>query len=201
VTNALVDAVVLDLGNVLVFHDDAVLFQELATRGGTTAEAVRSALKAVWEPCNRGHLSGAELRRAVTGPVGFDVDDRTFFELWSCHFRFHTEVLPLVEGLLGRVKVLLLSNTNATHLDWIRPRLPILERFDSLVLSYELGLAKPDPAIFAEALRRAGTTPERTAFFDDVAAYVQAASALGIRGHVFTDAPTFRRQLAALGLG
>jgi FMN phosphatase YigB (HAD superfamily) len=201
VATALVDAVVLDLGNVLVFHDDAVLLEALAARGDTTPEAVRSALKPVWEPCNRGHLSGAELRRAVTGAAGFDVDDAAFVDVWNCHFRFHTEVLPTVESLFGRVKVLLLSNTNATHLDWIRPRLPILERFDSLVLSYELGLAKPDPGIFAEALRRAGTTPERTAFFDDVAAYVDAACALGIRGHVFTDAPTFRQQLAGLGLG
>jgi putative hydrolase of the HAD superfamily len=98
------------------------------------------------------------------------------------------------------VKVLLLSNTNATHLDWIRPRLPLLQRFDGLVLSYQLGVAKPDPAIFQQALKLAGTSPERTAFFDDVETYVAAAKALGIKGHVFTDAPTFQRQLAVLGL-
>jgi FMN phosphatase YigB (HAD superfamily) len=197
---ALVDAVILDLGNVLVFHDDAVLLGELAARGKTTVESVRAALKAVWEPCNRGHLSGPALRKAVTGAAGFDIDDAAFVDVWNCHFRFHTEVFPLVESLFGRVKVVLLSNTNATHLDWIRPRLPILDRFDSLVLSYELGIAKPDAAIFAEAMRRAGTTPDRTAFFDDVAAYVDAARALGIRAHVFTDAPRFREQLASLGL-
>jgi FMN phosphatase YigB (HAD superfamily) len=197
---ALVDAIILDLGNVLVFHDDAVLLQALAARGKTTVEDVRAALKQVWEPCNRGHLAGAALRQAVGAAAGARFEEDDFHELWSCHFRFHTQVFPLVESLFGRVKVLLLSNTNATHLDWIRPRLPILQRFDSLVLSYELGIAKPDPAIFAEALRRAGTTPARTAFFDDVEAYAQAATAVGIRGHVFTDAPRFAQQLAALGL-
>ena len=90
-------------------------------------------------------------------------------------------MLPLVESLFGRVKVLLLSNTNVHPHRLVRPLLPLLERFDSLVLSYELGLAKPDPAIFAEALRRAGTAAARTAFFDDVEAYVEAARALGIR--------------------
>jgi glucose-1-phosphatase len=195
-----VDAVVLDLGNVLVFHDDAVLLERLAELGGKPVEAVRAELREVWEPCNRGRLAGDELRRAVGKAAGVDFDRSTFFELWSCHFRFHTEVLPLVESLFGRVKVLLLSNTNATHLDWIRPRLPVLERFDGLVLSYQLGVAKPDPAIFAEALRLAGTTAGRTAFFDDVEAYAGAATALGLRGHVFTDAGNFRRQLAALGL-
>jgi putative hydrolase of the HAD superfamily len=152
-------------------------------------------------PCaGRGRLAGDALRRAVGVAAGIEFHPAAWPDLWSCHFRFHTEVYPLVESLLGRVKVLLLSNTNATHLDWIRPRLPLLQRFDGLVLSYELGVAKPDPAIFERALKMAGTTPARTAFFDDVEAYVTAAKTLGIKGHVFTDAPTFQRQLAALGL-
>lgn len=197
---SVVDAILLDLGNVLVFHDDAVLLRALVRAGGRSPEAVHADLSRIWDPCNRGRLAGDDLRRAVGNAAGTELDLATFRALWSCHFRFHTEVLPLVEALLGQVKVLLLSNTNATHLDWIRPQLPILERFDSLVLSYQVGLAKPDAAIFHEALRRSGTAPERTAFFDDVPAYVQAAQAVGIRGHLFTDAPRFRQQLAALGL-
>src|SRR4051812_6344654 len=130
-----VDAVLLDLGNVLVFHDDALLLQRLAEQGKRSADEVRAALGAVWDPCNRGRLAGEELRRAVAAAAGSALDPATFPDLWSCHFRFHTEVYPLVESLLGRVKVLLLSNTNATHLDWIRPRLPLLARFDGLVLS------------------------------------------------------------------
>lgn len=196
----LVDAVVLDLGNVLVFHDDQRLFARLSELGGVGADAIRGALAGVWDPCNRGRLAGDDLRRAVCGPAGLDLDAATFREVWSCHFRFHHEVFPLVESLFGRVKVLLLSNTNATHLEWIRPQLPLLERFDDLVLSYQVGLAKPEPAIFHEAVRRAGTTPDRTAFFDDVEAYARAATAAGLRGHVFTDAPTFARQLKELGL-
>jgi putative hydrolase of the HAD superfamily len=195
-----VDAVVLDLGNVLVFHDDALLFQRLAERGGRTADEVRAALREVWDPCNRGRLAGEALRHAVGRAAGVELEAADFPDLWSCHFRFHDAVYPLVESLLGRVKVLLLSNTNATHLDWIRPRLPLLDRFDGLVLSYQVGVAKPDPAIFEQALKLAGTAAARTAFFDDVETYVQAARALGIQGHLFTDAPTFRGQLAALGL-
>jgi putative hydrolase of the HAD superfamily len=198
-----VDAVLLDLGNVLVFHDDQRLLQRLAELGGgtRTAEAVGKALESVWAPCVLGVLAGSHLRWTVGAAAGATaVDEATFREAWSCHFRVHEEVLPLVESLLGRVKVLLLSNTNAMHIDFLRPRLPILERFDALVLSHELGIAKPDPAIFAEALRRAGTAPERTAYFDDVAAYTDAARALGLQAHQFTTAAHFREQLAALGL-
>jgi putative hydrolase of the HAD superfamily len=78
--------------------------------------------------------------------------------------------------------------------------LPVLERFDYLLLSYEVGLVKPDPALFEDGLRRTGTRPDRTAYFDDSAAYVDAACALGIQGHVFTDAGRFREQLLGLGI-
>jgi hypothetical protein len=46
----------------------------------------------------------------------------------------------------------------------------------------------------------AGVAPEQAAYFDDIQSFVDAACALGIHGRVFTDAPTFRRQLAELGV-
>ena len=199
----LVDAILLDLGNVLVFHDDRKLMAALAALGPRSPDEVARALAPLWDDCYRGRLAGAHLRRAVAGAAGApggDLDEATFRRVWSCHFTPHTAVLPLVESLVGRVKLFLLSNTNAAHVEHIRPTLPVLDRFDGLVLSYEVGATKPQPAIFDEAVRRAATAPARTAFFDDVEAYVVAARNLGLRGHVFTDAPRFAQQLAALGL-
>jgi putative hydrolase of the HAD superfamily len=129
------------------------------------------------------------------------MDAEAFFEVWTCYFRIHQKVLPIVEALLSRAKVALISNTNEMQWRFLRPQLPLLERFSALVLSYELGLAKPDPEIFRTALRRVGRPPEACAFFDDVPAFVEAASALGIKGQVFTTAANFRVQLARLGLG
>src|SRR5688572_23846810 len=102
-----VDAVVLDLGNVLVFHDDAILIQRLAQLGGKTPEVVRAGLSEIWEPCNRGRLAGESLRQAVGAAAGVELAEDHFRETWSCHFRFHEEVLPVVESLIGRVKLLL----------------------------------------------------------------------------------------------
>jgi FMN phosphatase YigB (HAD superfamily) len=195
-----IDAVLLDLGNVLVFHDNDYLLARLAALGPRSVAEVAAALAPLWDPCNTGRLAGGALRNAIASAAGVPLDDDAFAAVWSCHFTVHEQVLPLVESLAGRVKLLLVSNTNAAHIEALRPRLPVLERFDSLVLSHEIGIAKPDPGIFAEALRRAGTAPDRTVFFDDVPAYVEAARAAGLRAEVFTDAPTFRTHLAALGL-
>ena len=198
-----IEVVFLDLGNVLAFHDDDVLCRRLSEYGDAPPEVIRERLLPLWDPLNRGALAGEELRRTVSQASGATtvMDVETFFRIWTCYFRVHQEVLPMVEALLTRAKVALISNTNDIQWRFLRPQLPLLERFGAHVLSYELGLAKPDPEIFRAALRRVGRPPEACAFFDDVPAFVDAACALGIQAEVFTTAANFRSQLARLGLG
>jgi putative hydrolase of the HAD superfamily len=194
-------AVLLDLGNVLVFHDNALLFRRLGARAGLApAEAERRLLGTGWTAANRGLLGAEAIRRDVCGSLGVDLPAEEFNALWSSHFTLHEAVLPRVEGLVGRVKLGLLSNTNVLHAAFLRPKLPVLERFDQVLLSCEVGAVKPEPGFYQEALRRLGCAPEEVAFFDDLPEFVQAANALGLRGHLFTTAEAFDAQLKALGL-
>ena len=195
-------AVILDLGNVLVFHDNGLLFRRLGARTGLAASEVESRLAAGtgWTAANRGLLSAEGIRRDVCGSLGVDVPAEEFNALWSSHFTPHEAVLPRVAGLVGRVKLALLSNTNVLHAAFLRPQLPVLERFDHVLLSCELGHVKPEPAFFQEALRRLGCAPQEAVFFDDLPEFVQAANTLGIRGHLFTTAESFDAQLRGLGL-
>ncbi len=197
-----IQAVFLDLGNVLAFHDDAVLFRRMSDWGGAAPDQIRERMLALWDPINRGVLAGEALRRAVCQAAGSDavMDEASFFALWNCHFRIHQEILPMVEALLGQVKVVLLSNTNELHWRYIRPLVPQFDRFHGFVISCDLVLAKPDPAIFHSALKLAGVAPGEAAYFDDIKLFVDAACALGIHGRVFTDAATFREQLAELNV-
>jgi putative hydrolase of the HAD superfamily len=198
---ASVRAVILDLGNVLVFHDNALLFRRLGQRAGLSGEEVSARLTgASWTAANRGLLDAEGIRRDVCGALGVELPMSEFAPLWSSHFTVHDAVLPRVEGLVGRVKLVLLSNTNAVHVGWLRPRLPVLQRFDAVLMSCEVGLVKPDPAFFQLALQRAGCAPGEAVFFDDLPEFVEAAGAVGIQGRLFTDAPTFDAQLKALGL-
>jgi putative hydrolase of the HAD superfamily len=198
---AAVRAVLLDLGNVLVFHDNALLFARLGARAGLLPEeAARRLTGAGWTAANRGLLDAEGIRQDVCRALGVDLPMAEFAPLWSSHFTPHDAVLPRVEGLVGRVKLVLVSNTNALHVAYVKPRLPLLSRFDALVMSCEVGAVKPEPRIFQLALERAGCAPDEAAFFDDLPEFVEAANALGIRGHLFTDAATFDTQLKALGL-
>ena len=67
-------------------------------------------------------------------------------------------------------------------------------------MSGEVGVAKPDPRIFALLTERFGLRPERTVFADDSAANVAAGSAAGYDAVLFTTADALRADLAARGV-
>jgi putative hydrolase of the HAD superfamily len=194
------DALILDLGNVLAFHDNTKLFAEMARAFGTTPDAMKQRLDAgLWESVNRGQLPGDSLRVELVTRLGKDITEKDWFQLWNCHFTLNEPMVSMVEFLVGQVKLVLLSNTHDQHVAYLRPKLPVLEQFDGLVFSCEVGSLKPEKAIYEKALAAAGSAPWKTAFFDDVKSYAIAATQVGVHGRVFTTVEQFQEDLAKLG--
>ena len=194
------DALVLDLGNVLAFRDNEKLFAEMAKAFGTTKDDFKARMgPEVWDPVNRGKLPGDALRQEIVKRLGKEVSPAAFYELWNCHFTINEPMATMVQFLVGQVKLVLLSNTHDQHFSYLRERLPVLEQFDALVLSYEVGSVKPEKAIYEKALAAAGTAPWKTCFFDDIKAYATAATQVGMHGRVFTTVEQFQADLAGLG--
>ncbi|MDP3503162.1 MAG: HAD family phosphatase [Myxococcales bacterium] len=195
----MIDALILDLGNVLAFHDNERLFEQMARAFGSSREAMRERLDGgLWDRVNRGLLPGDSLRQELIARLGHEISAEAWFALWNCHFTLYDEMIREVEGLVGRVRLVLLSNTHDQHIEFLRPKLPLLQRFDGLVLSYEVGHVKPERQIYERALALAAVEPGRAAFFDDVPRYAEAATSLGLHGRVFTTVAAFREQLRAL---
>ena len=194
------DAIILDLGNVLAFHDNVKLFAEMARAFDTTPDALKQRLEGgLWERVNRGQLPGDSLRKELVERLAKDISPNDWFEVWNCHFTLNEPMISMVEFLVGQVKLVLLSNTHDQHIAYVRPKLPVLEKFDGLVFSCDVGLMKPEKAIYEKALAAAGTSPWKTAFFDDVKSYAIAATQVGVHGRVFTTVEQFQDDLAKLG--
>jgi 2-haloacid dehalogenase len=73
-------------------------------------------------------------------------------------------------------------------------------RFRDIVVSGEVKLLKPDPAIYYLALDRFGLRPAEALLIDDRAINVFGAEAVGMQAHLFTDAAGLRARLEAEGL-
>jgi len=89
----------------------------------------------------------------------------------------------------------LLSNTNAAHIAYVKKQYDLLDKFDDLVLSYEVGAMKPDPPIFEAALGKIECDPSECFYTDDIVENVERARGFGIQAEVFIDARTFLSHL------
>lgn len=96
----------------------------------------------------------------------------------------------------GLATALVTNNVAEFRPHW-RAMLPVDELFDLVVDSSEVGVRKPDPAIYRLALAGMGDIrPERALFFDDYPSNIEAAESLGIRGVLVES--DLRGTLAAL---
>lgn len=93
-----------------------------------------------------------------------------------------------------------LSNTNAFQWDAHFGALPLMEAFEFRFLSFELGLVKPDPAIFEAVAAGLPVSPDRILFLDDNAVNVDAATAYGFAARHVRGVGEARRALVDTGV-
>ena len=108
----------------------------------------------------------------------------------------------IVEALDGRgVPLFAITNFSADFWPPFRAREDeFFRRFRDIVVSGEVKLLKPDPAIYYLALDRFRLRPDQALFVDDRKINVEGAEAVGMHGHLFTDAEGLRRRLDREGL-
>jgi 2-haloacid dehalogenase len=122
--------------------------------------------------------------------------------------RFNETIPGAVPGSLEIVSELakrgipIFAITNFGHEFWeaFRPTQTVFDLFQDIIVSGTEKMVKPDPAIYALALRRFGLQPNEAIFIDDNSDNVVGARAGGFVAHHFTDAPTLRGELAKHGL-
>ena len=95
--------------------------------------------------------------------------------------------IELIKELKKEYRLFLLSNTSSIHIKQVNKILhaasgveKLDDLFEKVYLSYEMGLMKPDPAIYLRVLEESGLLAEETLFLDDNADNIKAASNLGI---------------------
>ena len=92
------------------------------------------------------------------------------------------ETVALLASLRGRVPCYAISNTNPAHVRHIRSAFPgLLDRFDHVFTSHEIGHRKPQPETFRHVLQAIGLPPAEVLLFDDLQPKVVAARGLGLQ--------------------
>ncbi len=194
--------IVSDFGGVICTFDYRIFCERLARRIGGTAEQIHAAAFGdhLQEDFECGRLSGPAYHREIMARLGAEISYAEFFPMYGDIFTEVPATAELLRRLKRRYPLYLLSDTNEIHFGYVRGTVGVLRLFDEFVVSYEVGVLKPDPRIYEEALRRAGLPAESCVFVDDRAGNVEGASRLGIHAVQFTSADQVAADLARLGV-
>jgi putative hydrolase of the HAD superfamily len=147
-----------------------------------------------------GRLSKRRFFDTVAKDLGFNGSYGEFASIWSDTATPIEPMIALAQSLRGQVLRLVLSNTNPIHIDYVLEHYPFLKDLDGHVFSFEVGLLKPDPAIYQLVLTKYGLMAPRTVFLDDKPAYVEGARRVGMQTIHFQNPDQARAELANLGV-
>jgi len=179
-------AVIFDLGNVLVNYDGKATLKAISDLAEVSLEALLAHNQTVDHAFGTGQLSGPDYYALLGQKFGLAASYDSFVAACCRYQRRNEAALAFVRELQARedVAVGIISNTNEVHASWLHANLPELKQFSSVILSNEVGLIKPDPAIFKLALHQLGVLPEQALFVDDVAENVVGGTAVGLPSHL-----------------
>jgi putative hydrolase of the HAD superfamily len=198
-----IKTVIFDLGKVLIPFDFSRGYRAMEQHCGYPAAEIpkRIAATDLVHRFETGLVEPRDFVEQLSRMLDLRVTYEQFCEIWSSIFLPDTLVPEsLLAGIRERYRMLVLSNTNAIHFDMVRQNYPLLRHFHDLVLSYEVKAMKPSPAIYREAIARAGCRPEECFFTDDIPAYVEGARREGIDAVRFESCAQLERELAARGV-
>jgi putative hydrolase of the HAD superfamily len=198
-----ITTLVFDFGNVIGCFSHRRSAEQVAALGRADPEEVLAYLYG--GPLDRdfemGRLEPPAFRDLVRHRFALSADDPTLDRALGDIFTPNLAVCGFLPRLRPRYRLLLLSNTNAIHAATFRPQFADhLTHFDHLVLSHEVRLRKPDPAIYRHCERLAGAQPEQCLFIDDLPANVAGARACGWHGVVYRPNEDLSVALHELGV-
>lgn len=192
-------SVVFDVGNVLLSWDPHAILREHLPAGADHGHYLRSVFAHDdWVDLDRGTLDEEEAILRFVGRSGAPPElVRRIVHASKSSLTPMPESLALLEELrrTGETKLFVLSNMSHATWEFLKPRHDFWRSFDGLVISAQIGVVKPDPAIYRHLLTTFELAPAETVFFDDRPDNVAGARAESIRAFLFDGAAKARARI------
>ncbi|GGG92715.1 HAD family hydrolase [Silvibacterium dinghuense] len=200
-----IHAVIFDYGRVLSNPEDAAAKAKMIALSGLTEEQLFPSYWKFRHAYDLGELNGPSYWNKVAADAG------TAFTPEQIENLIETDILmwaSLNEQMLAWVVALqdagyptaILSNMGEDMLRYMRQEFGWLAHFQHHTWSCEIGIGKPDPAIYTHTCERLGVAPETTLFVDDKPENIEAAAQMGLQAIQFHSLEQVLRELKERGL-
>ncbi len=149
---------------------DKLVFAGQSARRASVGEITEDAL---WsDVLKRLKRPASELQMIKDEFFGGDVIDRN--------------LVNFIRSLRGKIHTGLISNAWSGMRAFLEKE-KFIELFDTVIISAEVGMMKPDTGIYQIALEQAGVKAEQAVFIDDIQANIDASEKIGMKGILFKD--------------
>jgi epoxide hydrolase-like predicted phosphatase len=191
-------AVIFDFGGVLMRTEDRGPRTKLARSLGRTYTELEELVfnGPTGLPASLGELSAEQHWSSVAKTLQITETQIPSFQdkFWGGD-RMDSQLVDYIRGLKGHYRTALLSNAWTDLRSYLEKRWKIADAFDLMVISAEIGLAKPDQRIYRLVLERLQVPAQAAIFLDDVFENVEAARSVGLTGIHFRSADQARAEL------
>ena len=195
--------VVFDLGGVLIDWDPRHLYRKLFDQDTAMERFLDEVCHGAW---NLEQDRGRSFAEAIREATLRHPDQRAMIEAY--HLRWEEMLAGAIEDTVTILEELrdagcelhALTNWSAETFPHARARFAFLEHFETILVSGEERLIKPDPDIFALLLERIGHPAQACIFIDDSTRNVAGAAALGFDAIRFENPRQLRAELVRRGL-
>ncbi len=193
-----------DLGNVILNFSRSRQYRQMGDILGVSPAKISQFVEQdnLERQSETGQITPEEAHRLLCCAAESDCDFQALALADSDIFELNTSIEPLIVELArGGCCMGLLSNTSKNHWEFCHSRFPLLrDCFEHYVLSYEVGVMKPEADIYSVAIQKTGLPAEEIFYTDDLEPNVLAAKECGLDAVLFTDTAQLTRELSLRGL-
>jgi putative hydrolase of the HAD superfamily len=180
-----VDALLFDLGGVVIEIDFDRVFSHWAQSSNQSLEIIKSrfAFDSNYERHERGEIEASEYFASLRKSMEINISDEEFTAGWNS---LYVGEMPGVSTLLSTVgeklPIYAFTNSNFTHqLVWSKMFKRVLSLFREVFVSSEIGKRKPEPAAFHTISNDIDVKLENILFFDDSLENIEGAEKVGMQ--------------------
>mgnify|MGYP001047147050 CR=1 FL=1 len=184
-------AIIWDMGGVLLHEVDQQPRWALAEKYNLDLEQLYRLVfsSESTRKATNGEISSDEHWHTIGATLGIPQEEMDDFQrvFWSGD-SIDNQLISFIMKLKPDYKIGLLSNAWSDARQTFTEKFDIMRLFDQSIISAEIGLSKPDPAIYHAMLEMLGVSPSEAIFVDDLQENIDAANRLGITGVRFITA-------------
>jgi putative hydrolase of the HAD superfamily len=197
-------AVLFDMGGVLELTPPTGWEQRWERELELAPGDIRRRLEPEWRGGSLGTVSEDEVSAAFVRELGLSAEqlERFLADLWEEYLgAANRELIDWFAAQRPLRRTGIVSNSFVGAREREQERYGFEDLTDTIVYSHEVGVGKPDPAIYLMACERLGVAPEEAVFLDDVQRSVDGARAVGISAVLYRDNAQAIGELEALLAG